>query len=565
MNDIIDKYITKLFTNYFDEIKTKEEIYSDYSWNNISKMFNSLYNNLLTTSDSQNFTKNYYLVTLFYVNYTNFLKYINHKDIELSEIYDFINTIKYNPDFLKLFFDNKEDFKNIIATLNPFIKKKINVCKNLSLQQIKELITNVKQLDFLYTDENFSLKKILNIILYRHILSNNTEFKSFHLFFVKNIIESPLTYKINFNFFMDNIPNYKAIVNLNVSHDIRNNLGIQLSQFVNYLIKDYPNIKMSIVTNLDKTKHIELLDTKFGGKIVIKKSADKTNTINIYQQNINLIGFNIKELKNQSFIKKTNNFIEIQYCSSIINNLSNLLHLTHLLTCGLKIIETYPGSLNECMYPIDYNKYYYKSFCNFLTFIKSNVNIDMSYNRFLIDLIKYYYIYSYYDYYFYYNTNLINTIIERIKHKNNIFSDFCTSLKYIFKLPDEMTSYPPFFAVNDDIDNLIYYNLEIPNYFKFCDLISAVIDIFEIDIINSNKFDLLKIIKTIKCNENSILPENKTQNNNQQNNNQQNNNKNSSSSSSSEINETNDDKANAFIELNMENSDNYALNTELNF
>jgi len=555
MNDINNKSINRLFLYNFNEIKITDELFNEYNWNNISKFFNFLNEQLLTLLNKNDFIKNYYLITLFYVNYINFLKYLNHPDSENNEIYEFINKIKFNPKIITYLLENKTEYENIIETFNPFVKKKLINSKNVNLTKIIDFINNVKQLDNIYNEPNVSMKKILNIVLYRHILSNSVNEENFHNFFIKNVIEDTIDYKLDFNSFVENIPNCKDIINLSVSQDIKNNLGIQLSKLINFLIADNPNIKMSICSNNDKTKYIEIINTKFGGKILIKKSTNKINELNIYQQNINLINFNIKEIKNYSFLKKTNNFIVIEYSSSIINNLSNLLHLTHLITAGIKLLESYPATLNECLYPIDYNKYYYKTFYNFLNFIKAEINQDMSYNRFLIDLIKFYYIYSYYDYYFYYNNKLVKTIIERVRYKNNIFNEFCTSLKYIFKLPEEMTNYPPFLNIDENIDNLIYYNLEIPNYFKFCDLINAFVDVFDIKL-NNNKIDLLKIIKIIKCNE--ILPVNINYNNNI--------NKSSSKSESSSSDKNQEKFANnAFIELNEENSDNYALNTDLNF
>jgi hypothetical protein len=228
----------------------------------------------------------------------------------------------------------------------------------------------------------------------------------------------------------------------------------------------------------------------------------------------------------------------------------------------------------------------------------------MSYNRFLIDLIKYYYIYSYYDYYFYYNSNLVKTAIDRIKYKNNIFTEFCDSLKFLFKLPTEMTNYPPFFNIEDDLDNLIYYTLEIPNYFKFHDFLSALIHVFNIGINNPNNFDLMKIILTIRCNNsnqiingfntqtnlkktypdtnsNNKYPEPNIKNTNKTTNNTNTkpntkNNKHSDKSKEENMSKVDMDDIpnneknlannnNAFIELNIENSENYALNTDLNF
>ena len=79
-----------------------------------------------------------------------------------------------------------------------------------------------------------------------------------------------------------------------MTSEIKNNLGIHLSKLIKFIIKDYPFIKMNTITDLDKVKIIELTNIKFGGKVIIKKSLRKINDINLYQQNINLINFNIK-------------------------------------------------------------------------------------------------------------------------------------------------------------------------------------------------------------------------------------------------------------------------------
>jgi hypothetical protein len=500
INDTIEKNFSKLFTTYFYEIEISQTIIDEFNWNKMSSFFESLYNSLLELTNKQEFIKNYYLITLLYINYTNFLKYISHPDSETSHILDFLNKIKINTSIIKYINDNAKYDKhinNIFTTINPFIKNKLEHSKNISNNELGNFINNTQQLEKLYLDDNITSKKMLNTILYKYILSNNVNEKNFHNFYVKKILDDNLTYDIDTDIFIKSLPEYKNIINLTVEQEIKYNLGIQLSQLINFLIKNDKNLKVDIIINNDKTKYYEIVNTKLGGKIIIKKSSHKVNEINIFQQNFNLIGFNIKELKNYSFIKKTNNFIVVEYASSIINDLSNLLHLTHLLTCALKLLETFPSTLYECLYPLDYNKYYYNSFVNFLTFIKPNINKDMSYNRFLIDLIKYYYIYSYYDYYFYYNTNLTKTIIDRIKHKNEIFIEFCESLKIIFKLPDEMKNYPPFFNMNDDIDNLIYYNFDIPNYFKFLDFINALITVFSVEIKVPEKFNILKIISFI--------------------------------------------------------------------
>jgi len=591
---MIEKYFNNLFTNYFYEIEINKELMTNYKWSNISQIFNSLYEKLILFKSTSDFIKNYYLIMLYFITYTNFLKYIKHSDYELNEIYDFINKIKYNLNIINFIGENinNENIENIFCTFNPFIKNKVKISgDSINKKQLTDFIDNVKHLDNIYADTNTTSKKILNVLLYRYILSNNVNEPNYNVFFVKNIMEDNTSNIINLDTLVKNIPNYKNIINFQVSSEIKNNLGIQLSNLVSFIIKEYPYIKMNTRIDSNRVKLIELTNTKFGGKIIIKKSLNKINEINLYQQNINLINFNVKELKNVHMFKKTNNFILIEYTSSIINDLSSLLHLTHLLTCGVKLLETYPGSIYECMYPLDYNKYYYKTFIHFLSYIKQHINEDMSYNRFLIDLIKYYYIYSYYDYYFYYNSNLVKTAIDRIKYKNNIFNEFCDSLKYLFKLPSEMTNYPPFFNIEDDMDNLIYYTLEIPNYFKFHDLLSAIIQVFGIQINNPNNFDLTKIILTIKCDDinhsiHNINKQNIAKNNDEYTNFSKNNdlmknndlvkNKNSDKSKEENLSKIgiNDvpqneknlvNNNNAFIELNIENSENYALNTDLNF
>jgi hypothetical protein len=588
INNIIDKYFIKLFIKNFDEIKITEEIKNRYSWKNMYNIFDDLYNNL--KKDIKNFKENYYLLILIFMNYTNFLKYINHDDINSVDMFDYIHKIKYNHEFIILFFNDRknnkkysEKYSDIIDTFNPFIKSFISN-DSLTENDIINFINNSKLLANSYNLKNNesqnNSKRILDIILYKYILSNECNFNNFHNFFIKNIINKSPSYDFNFNIFMNNIPNYKNLIQLNVSEDIDNNLNIKLSDIIDFIIINNPNINKKTINVSEKIKYYELVNIKFGGKLLIKKSINRTNDITIYQQNINLLNFNIKELKKYSFIKKTNNFIVIEYSSSIINNLSNLLHIIHLLTIGLQILASFPSSISEYMFPIDYNKYYYKTFCNFLNYIKKKINIDMSYNRFLIDLIKYYYIYSYYDYYFYYNSKLVNTIINRINFKNNIFDDFCESLKYIFKLPNNMFSYPPFFSIDDDIDNLIYYNLEIPNYFKFCDLINAIINTFNIEIRN---FDLMNIFQYIKCNY-DFIPQNFTINKQEfnkqdnikqeftkQNNIKQEFNKQEFTKQDNikqenikqeKLTNNNNNPKNEYIEINIENTENYIFQSE---
>ncbi|AYV80331.1 MAG: hypothetical protein Gaeavirus33_2 [Gaeavirus sp.] len=424
--------------------------------------------------------------------------------------------------------------KNIFKTLSPFIIKKIKYHNyNINKTALTEFTNNIKQLDKLYLSKNTSSKKLLNIILHRYILSNNVNESNYNKFFLNNIIEDDITGFINFDKFIKLIPTYKQhIINLKISDNIKHNLNIHITKVIEFITKDYNFIKIS-----QSESGITMVNNKRGGKILITESKNNLNDLNIYQQNINLICFNVKELKDTSFFKKTNNFITIECGSFTIDNLSTLLHITHLITCAIKLLESYPSTIYECLYPIDYNKYYYKTFVNFLSFIKNKLNTDYSYNRFMIDLIKYYYIYSYYDYYFYFDTKFIKTIIDRISYKTEIFDEFCSELKSLFKLPSDMDNYPPFFKIDDNIDDLIYYSIEIPNYFKFYDLLNALIYVFGIEITDPTNIDIMNIVSVIKLGKQTIPKK---------------------------VNVMPADDNNAFIELNIENSENYALMTEIN-
>jgi hypothetical protein len=461
------KNIINLFTNYFDEIKLSNKIIEDYNWANINEIFSNLYDSIInitnTSTNTCEFIKNYYLFTLMYVYYTSFLSYINHKDYNNCSMYDFFSKIKYDSQIVMYIYNNKLDDKisTILKTFNTFLTYKLRqkTSKKIQEQEIVEYIKNIRSLDKLYLLDN-THKKLLGIIMHRFILSNNFKYKNFNDFFIENIINNKKYGNLDFNTFINQIPNSKQILSLQINSEINNNLNINLNKLIEHTIKNH-NVRV-----VKEGNNLIITHNKHGGKVIICKSKTNTNEINIYQQNTNLINFNIKEIRDMSFLKRTNNFIVISYSSKNITDLSTCLHLTHLLTMSLKILESFASSIYEYMYPIEYNSYYYDSFVNFLSFIKKSINTDKTINKYLLDLFKYYFIYSYYDYYFYVNNLLINGILENIQYKNDMFLEFCSNLKKQFKLPNDMLNYPPFFNVNDDIDNPLYYTFEIPNYFK---------------------------------------------------------------------------------------------------
>ena len=109
-NIIYDQYVICLFTETFDNVKKK---YKDslFAWTNYEKVFNYLYSKL---SDEDikldNFIKYYYIFTFIYLNYTNYLVYINHEDIENDNLEKIVNKIKTSSVIVKNLFK----FSNVI-------------------------------------------------------------------------------------------------------------------------------------------------------------------------------------------------------------------------------------------------------------------------------------------------------------------------------------------------------------------------------------------------------------------------------------------------------------------
>jgi hypothetical protein len=342
------------------------------------------------------------------------------------------------------------------------------------------------------------------------------------------------------------IPQFKSIIDLKTNSIIKNNLKINYIDIVNFFIKINNNNDYSIE---EITNNSFILHNKKIGKIIFEKSNDNDlNEFYTFQYKLDVFYFNSNnnELKDYNFIKKSKNLFKIKYENNIINNLSSLLNIFFILTKAFKLLDYHISDLYEFMFINNVNNFNYLTFSNFFSFIKIHIRFDDSVQKFLIDLIKYIYIYSYYDYYFYNNIELMNTIIENKESKNDIFLEFCSSIKKLFKLPNELLSYPPFIK-NYIFDDILYYNFDEPNYFKFYDLIMAIKNVFGYDNLSLNNFNPYDIFSLIN---NFVKPNNDEETLNTKiliNNNEKYNVKN----------------LNNFIELNIENSENYQLDTEI--
>jgi hypothetical protein len=460
MDLINNQSIINLFINYFD---INEDNSPEYTWNNIKPIFEFLIQKLNNKTGNE-LISYYYIFTILYINYTNYLKFYKHPDFVNEEVYNLIKIIKFDKNILKNILINIDIkyVKNIFKIYNPFISAKLVKIKINDVDKINniidEYIKNSKQFDKIFELKNNNYKKTLNIIIYRFLLSQSTGHKNYHEFYIKNILDYPIHNNNNLDNFIKQIPHSKNILNFRINAKIISNLQINIESILDFFKMQNPLIKIEINNNDFSIIHI-----KYNGKIIIsndKKYKYNENILqfNYFQQNYGLFYFNMEELKKFNFLRKSNNFMVIYIEEYQIADLSTMLNLFHILTISIKILESYPTKIYEILYPLDYSNYYYKSFYNFFSFNKSEINKNLGYNKFIIDLIKYCYIYSYYDFYFYYVDNLLNSLIKNFKFKNKIIMDFFNNLKITLKLPNELSSSPPFVNVNPDVDNLLFYS-----------------------------------------------------------------------------------------------------------
>ncbi len=494
-SSIFPNQIIDLFILPFNEIKLKydKEI---FMWKNIEQVFNSLYHNLNNIDNCEDLIKYYYIISLLYLNYTNYLKYSSNKDFNNQDIYKFIDKIKFDKKIIKkiILNSNNQKLRKILKIYNIFtvFKNPKRLNESNILKYVDDYIDTTKQMEKISDMSNSSIKKIVNIIIYRYIVSS-TKFKSYHEFVLNKIFLSDINYVLlNFDPFIKSLPHSLKILNLKTKNGSFT-INIPIVKLLGFLVGHFKKISFEQID-----QDIIISNNKYGGKIIIHidNSQKKYTEFNINQLNSSLIHFNVDELKEFAFLKKTNTFITINTNSKDITDLSSLLDLTHFLVTSFKMMESYPTDLYESIYPVDYSNYYFLTFCMFLEFLKPNINKDFGVNKFIIDLIKYFYIYSYYDYYFYFSDTLIKTITNNYDFKYDIFQEFTDNLKKVLKLPNELFSFPPFFDIEDDINSCIYYSFEIPSYFKLFDLINAICFVFDKKFYekNKNNYDLFTII-----------------------------------------------------------------------
>ena len=126
-NIIYTSNIICLFINDFNDIKKK---YNDkiFNWNKFESVFNHFYEKLSNPNIKINeFIKNYYLFLFLYLNYTNYLSYINHPDILNVGLEKIANKIKTSSNIVKnlLKFSSDDNVYKIIKLNDIFISNRI--------------------------------------------------------------------------------------------------------------------------------------------------------------------------------------------------------------------------------------------------------------------------------------------------------------------------------------------------------------------------------------------------------------------------------------------------------
>jgi hypothetical protein len=500
--DIIDNNdIKKLFICHFDTINNNNKDYKTiYAWTNMKEYFNKLLEILinfdLNKKNRQEYVKYYIFTKFFYIFYVNYLEYSDHDDATNNEIDIFNESFKYN---LKIIYKIHSSHKNplkLLNFLNPFFKNVKSHYNNDDDTFLNICKTNKKYENINLSNNN--IKKIVNLITFNHNMVVNLDYKNYSHFYYKNIIDRKHYFNnnfIDFTSFVNDIPTYKNLILINVDdkdgkESSCNKINVRISNVIKFILKYFPYLSYS--RNTDKKgggggSGYVISNTKNDGKIIIEKSNETTNII--FQYNLNLFYLNNPEVTDITYLKKTNNFIKIKYQNNTITDLTSLLNMFYYITRSCKYLDFYSSNIDELLNIEKCNYCFYDTFFYFLTFIKNDIlENNVFYKKFVVDIVKYFYLYSYYDYYFYNDTELVMLLnsVSDSNEKYKIFEKFCTNIKKLFKIPNELLFYPPFFNIENCNDNVFFYSYDYINYLKLYDIVYSICTVFKLDADNNN-------------------------------------------------------------------------------
>lgn len=416
----------KLFISNFNDI-----LFNDtYHWDNIKNILSAD----IKIACEENKIDIFYKVLLQLSYYVNMLIY---KNKIFPDAFYYLNNILSKEKIINLCIKNKQ-----LDLLHPFLKGFIS--SNNNSENYEKYIKLIKKIEDTNLIKNTSYKKILNTIIYRDIYSKMTGSDTFHNFYF-NSIES----EYNFDNFIKNIQKHPTIINIKYDNvDIKN---IKLIKIINKIFyeKEY-NISY-------ENKNIVIRKHNYDGKIVFVK--DKFNIIIQTQFDLDVLLHNHKNLK-EKYMRNNKNIIYIKYSTNDIPDDLSLLELINKIVTAKYKLSYFAQNISDLLY--------YKDTTYLADVFKFYIKLTKN-KHFVLQIFKFFYIYSYYDYFFYYDNELVH-MLRNGEKKGEMFNEFCEHLKRIFKFPKEMYKYPPFY----DNDSIIGYEFNYPNYIKLYHLTNAI-------------------------------------------------------------------------------------------
>lgn len=457
----IPNHLLILLNTSFNTITFKNNI-ELYFYKNNKKFLTEFIQNLVNLYDSD-FYDNYVFINILLDKYSSYLEYnlellcndnIEQLQKSILSINKCLVNIHKSESIINKLLSNKTLYSDLLLLLNKFYNnnKQISASKFINELNIVDNMLNNKDIK----------KRFINIIIYRYLSSQKLGFNTFNDFFVNQ-------YNININNFISQIPKNKNIVNI-------------IPLFNKYKFKLHVN---DIMEFLKSKLSFNITKNNSGYKIIINNNSitipilKKVNSIQMFNQ--------------IPFYSKFVNNIEVNQIiitSEYLNNITDIIQLIHDIQYCIKLSKLKINTITEYNYPIKYDNYFYDTFILFIEFITPSIEL---YGDSFIEYIKYIYIYSYYDYYFYYTNSFLDLLVKKNKDKYFLFDDLTSNIKNSLNLPTECLSYPPFFPnlEDDDINFVLYYQTEIPNYYKFYDLIRAINDSNNTKLNVNNIIDIL--------------------------------------------------------------------------
>ena len=418
--------MNELFINSYEKIVDID----NYAWNIQKEYFKSNISDSITTNNSKKFQ----LTILQFIYYLNFLSF---KNILTPELNQFLYTLFVQKDVITFCVTH-----NMHDLLHPFLKSFI--LKNSKVENYDKYIKLIMRIEEINSIKPTLHKKILNTIIYRDLYSVTLGYKNFNEYYFHNIET-----EYDLESFIQVIPKYTKIIDINCTVTPVTTISIIK------IIKQVFNDKEYAIKNIETTITVSCIQSS--GKIIFIK--DNIDDIIQTQYDLDMLLHHNKQFK-ESYLKKQNNIIYIKYKTTEIKDDLMLLELLQKIIMAKTKLLYFPRTVSETVYYIStlYQKDIFQQF------------IILSKNKsFIIQLIKFFYIYSYYDYFFYYNTKLLS-LLKQSSEKSKIFMEFCDQASILFKFPKGMLAYPPFC----DNDSIISYDFQSPNYIKLYHLLSAI-------------------------------------------------------------------------------------------